>query len=182
MSSDNIVGGFSFEWFLFDNLKGLSEEQNDLSRFNCVGSRFGVYIFFDESGRAHYVGLCGKKPEQEQDMKIRIGQYFKYKHDPSNIFAKNWKCINNKPYDDFKPYIAKLQLGTLSIDGDIPISDKQKLLGDTGVLGDMERFLIHTLAPIYNHPVYRLTNDEENRFGRFVKAEVCAAVKITQDE
>ena len=61
MSSDNIVGGFSFEWFLFDNLEGLSEEQNDLRRFNRVGSRFGVYIFFDESGRAHYVGLCGKK-------------------------------------------------------------------------------------------------------------------------
>lgn len=181
LTRNNIqIGGFHFERDLFSNLDGLSKRPNDLSRFDCVENRFGVYIFFDKSGSAHYVGLCGKEPEQEQYMRTRIGQYFKYRHDPGNILAKNWMCRHSKPYDDFKPYIATLQLGTLSIDG--KISNKQRLLGDTGILGDMERFLIHTLTPIYNHPVHRLTNDEENRFGRFVKAEICAAVKITQDE
>lgn len=173
LSSDNIkkVGEFHFEWNLFSCLGGLSENENDLSRFNPLTDHFGVYIFFDEKKVVSYIGLCGKKSDQKQDMRTRIGQYFKHKHDSGNVFAREWMGKNQKKYKDFKLYIAKCQLGTLSTCGKIPEADRCKLTGNTGVLGDMERFLIYALTPVYNSPVYRLTNDEENCLGCFVKAK-----------
>ena len=179
LSSDNIqIGGFHFEWNLFPCLGGLSEKRNDPSRFDPVKDHFGVYIFFDETKVVPYIGLCGKKSKQKQDMRTRIGQYFKYECDTGNIFALEWMENNQKKYKDFKLYIAKCQLGTLSTCGNIHEDDK--LTGNTGVLGDMERFLIHTLTPAYNSPVCRLTNDEENCLGCFVKAKNPHRRKKTQ--
>lgn len=170
LSNDNIqIGGFHFEWNLFPCLEELSEEPNDLRRFDPLKNRFGVYIFFDETEVVPYIGLCGIKSDQEQYMYQRIGQYFKHSHDSGNTFAKKWMKKNNKDYEEFKLYIAKCQLGTLSTCGNISEDEKRKLTGDTGVLGDMERLLIHTLAPAYNPSIYRLKNDEENCLDCFAK-------------
>ena len=178
LSSDINVGGFSFKWFLFENLKGLSKKRNDLSRFDRVDNRFGVYIFFDESGSAHYVGLCGKEHDQAQYMKKRIGQYFKNSHDQGNTFAERWMQKNGKSYEDFKLYTANCRLGTLATDSTtVNAQQNQELLGDTGVLGDMERFLIYTLTPAYNVPIYRLTDNEEDLFDYFIKAKIRAVVR-----
>lgn len=169
LSSENIeIGGFPFDWILFPCLEGLSKKPNNLSRFNSIENRFGVYIFFHETGVVPYIGLCGKKSDQKQDMKTRIGQYFKHDCDSGNIFAKNWMEQNDKRYKEFKSYIAECQLGTLSIESN---RDNPELTGDKGVLGAMESFLIYIFIPAYNSRVYRLTNDEENYFGCFVKSK-----------
>ena len=133
LSGDKIhIGGFDFEWILFEDLTGLTDERNNLSRFDCVKNRFGVYIFFDETKVVPYVGLCGKTLRQKQYMKVRIGQYFKHRQDTGNPFAKIWMDRNSKSYDDFKLYIGKCRLGTFSIDKNIHEPCLKELLGDKG--------------------------------------------------
>ena len=96
------ISGFSFDWILFPNLTGLFKERNNLSRFDCVKDRFGVYIFFENSGQVPYVGLCGQESSQKQDLRKRISQYFKHRQDSGVPFVKRWKQKNRKEYPDYQ--------------------------------------------------------------------------------
>ena len=162
------ISGFRFDRNLITHLTGLFRDpSNDLSRFECVNNRYGVYYFFDESGGVPYVGLSGKKTDQQQDMKIRVSQHFKHSHgDTGATFWKAWKeTETNNPSkkedhllykEDYKRFIERHRLGTLSIDvSDLTCEQKTKLIA---VIKGMEDALICKFKPAYNIPYYRVTH------------------------
>ena len=177
------IGGFSFEWVLFSDLTGLSNENNDLSRFNRVDNRFGVYIFIHESGNVPYIGLSGEKPNQNKYMKHRIGQHFNYTPSTGFTFGNNWmakhygnnwKAEHGEKISYFRQYIARCKLGTLSISS-TNLDEQQKfaLMKNPGVLGDMEISLICKYKPAYNKPFLNtLSDDERNRLDSFVEKNI----------
>ena len=150
---------FQFDWILFPNLNGLFQEQNDLSRFNCVSNRYGVYFFFDNSRNVEYIGCIESRPIRD-----RIRQYFSCNWDSGNKFGEYWIELNyqdpdiNIPYrGHYKPYIENLQLGTLSHESTEVID----------MSNDMEKYLICKLQPPYNRNHYltytpEMTDCEQN--------------------
>ena len=162
------ISGFRFDRNLITHLTGLFRSpRNDLSRFDCVKDCYGVYYFFDESGDVPYVGLSGEKADQQQDMKIRVSQHFKHSPgDTGATFWKAWKETNNASNkqdlplyrEDYKPYIERHRLGTLSIDvSDLTYEEKTDLVV---VIKGMEDALICKFKPTYNTPYYRVTDNE----------------------
>ena len=154
--------GFQFDWILFPDLTGLFQEpENDLSRFDCVSNRYGVYFFFDNSRNIEYVGCI-----ERRSIRHRIRQYFTFRWDHGNKFGEYWieqncqdQCQDiNIPYRElYKPYIETLQLGTLSHES-IDVID---------VSNDMEKCLICMLQPPYNRNHYQtytpeITDCEQN--------------------
>ena len=163
------IGGFDFNRILITRLTGLFRQpQNDLSRFDCVKNCYGVYYFFDESGDVSYVGLSGEKPDQDQDMKIRVSQHFKHSHrDSGATFWKAWKKKNNESnkddpelyLEDYKPYIERHRLGTLSINiSNMNTERKTKLIE---VINGMEYALFCKFKPTYNKGYYYRVTDNE---------------------
>lgn len=155
--NDILIGGFNFKWIEI----GAIRKRSDL---NNLINRFGVYIFA-EGTCVSYVGMCGVKLGQKQDLKERIGQYFDEK-DTGATFLKNWMPKNNPSHEDFKKYVAECNLVTLSTEETNEDGQKQ-LFGNAGIIGVMETFLIHELEPIYNILAYRnvlgysMTDDEK---------------------
>lgn len=144
------IGGFSFDWIPFLDLGELFRRRNNLDRFNCLNNRYGVYCFFDTSGNVPYVGAIENRP-----LKDRIRQYFTFSHDAlGNTFATRWMERSNSSYRDFKPYIERHRLGTLSIVR-TDLTNEQK-----AVISDMENALICMFKPAYNVHRYRVTDDE----------------------
>lgn len=164
------ISGFKFEWIEFEDLHGLSESRNDLSRFECVVDRFGVYIFVYKTC-VLYVGRSGEKVGQGWDLKNRIGQYFKNKKDPGVTFPDNWMKKEGCSYESFKKFIAECNLVTLSVEENNEYRRKI-LFGNAGIIGAMEKFWICELSPLYNALGYRMTNDEENRMRKSVTAKL----------
>lgn len=165
-----LIGGFNFKWIEI----GAVRERSDLDRLR---NRFGVYIFAKET-RVSYVGMCGRDPGQEQDLRERIGQYFGEK-DTGGTFPKNWMAKNNQPHEAFRKYLAGRSLVTLSTEE--TNEDRQKqLFSDTGIIGAMKTFLIRELKPIYNlddrnaHDD-RMINDEKNDIRAGVNARLLQA-------
>ena len=166
------ISGFSFEWILFRDLTGLFERRsNKLRRFYCIkGKRYGVYFFYDTSGSVHYVGLSGKKTDQDKYLYHRIGQHFQPGLSTGATFWKVWKVIHghsNTQRSQFKRLIVTYQLGTLSIDlNGLNTAKKTKLIK---VLADMEKFFICKFSTAYNSPCCnRLTVDARNSLENFV--------------
>ena len=161
-----LIGGFIFKWIEIGAIRKRSDLDN-------LRNRFGVYIFAEETC-VSYVGMCGRKPGQDQDLKDRIGQYLS-KKDTGATFAKKWMEKNNQPHEAFKEYVAKCNLMTLSIEE----SDKNKqkrLFGNAGIIGVMETFLTCELAPFYNDNgfFYRITNGEKKNIRRDVNEKLQA--------
>lgn len=167
-TNDIWIGGFKFEWDKFENLHGLCESRNDLSRFNRVAERFGVYIFTNGT-RPLYIGMSGLTVDQSSGLKDRIGQYFEETKNSGVSFPGTWmkkgKC---RSYKDFRRFIAGCQLITLSTEK-VGAQQRGILVGETGIIGDLEKFLIHKFSPPYNNtPAYRLTDAEEKNISAAV--------------
>ena len=45
-------------------------------------------------------------------------------------------------------------------------------MGDRGIIGEIEQFLIYKLNPPYNDPVYRLKDDEDQNIYTYVNARI----------
>lgn len=169
-TNDISIGGFKFKWAKFENLHGLCESRNDLSRFNRVAGRLGVYIFIDANEACVlYVGMCGKKIKQDQDLKERIGQYFEEGKSTGINFPDRWMEKECRSYEDFRRFIATCKLGTFSTE---KTDDSEILVGDRGIIGEIEHFLIYKLNLPYNDPVYRLKDDEDQNIYTYVNARI----------
>lgn len=159
-TNEILIGGFKFEWAKFENLHGLCKSRNDLSRFNRVAERFGVYIFTDGTSPL-YIGISGLTVNQGNSLKERIGQYFEESENSGVSFPGAWMKEERRPYKDFRRFIASCQLVTLSTEK-AGARRREILVGDTGIIGDLEKFLIYKFSPTYNKPAYRLKNTEED--------------------
>ena len=166
--------GFKFEWIEIPDLCGLFQTRNVLSRFDRVRNRHGLYIFASKDETCvFYVGMSGIKTDQEQDLRKRISQYFKNKRDKKgNKFAKNWMEKENLCYRDYKNFIDGCKLATLSTEIPSDPTQQKKLVGETGIISAMEKFLIYELKPFYNAHVCRLTYGEENSIRSIVNVKL----------
>ena len=134
-------------------------EKNNLSMFEDVQGKKGIYIFYNKKGKILYIGKggTGSSNEEQHDLRDRIGQelrlYHKDKHS-SGTLSKNVIIKGNykrKPYKynkdisyydenkKFKKFIKDWSIKIISFnkDDDIPINL-------------IEAFLIRAYKPIYN--------------------------------
>lgn len=115
--------------------------QNDYAIFEPLKMRYGVYIFQHEiTGAVLYVGRCGDSPSQEQDLKGRITQYYTEK-DTGGTFKNNWTgTLRN--FEQFKFATRSWRLVVISID---ELTEEE-----IKIIGELEKFLIFHIRPIYN--------------------------------